>query len=190
MPFNTAAADCRSAIVGVLSSWSALVADERGVAPPRRAAPHLGTFLRRHLDWLARHPGAGDFAAEVAALERAAHRVTSPDPTRRLPVGPCVEPRCTGSLTALVTRDRHRPAEIRCDADPAHTWTGHEWLALGDRPTEAPRWLSPADIECLWDIPRGSVYRLASEQRWRRHRRAGRAYYAAADVQRTLVHRH
>ncbi len=39
MPFNTAAADARSAIVGLLRSWAALVIEERGVGAPRDTPP-------------------------------------------------------------------------------------------------------------------------------------------------------
>lgn len=46
----------------------------------------------------------------------------------------------------------------------------------------AERWLTAADIARLWSTPVGTVYRLASEQRWRRRQRAGRTYYSEADA--------
>ena len=48
------------------------------------------------------------------------------------------------------------------------------------------QWLTPAQVSCVWSVPLGSVYRLASERRWRRHSGSGRAYYHAADVEKTL----
>ncbi|NED24766.1 hypothetical protein G3I37_07630, partial [Streptomyces anulatus] len=50
----------------------------------------------------------------------------------------------------------------------------------------ATRWLAPQDVSLLWRVPLGSVYRLASEQSWRRERRGGRSYYDEQDVRRTL----
>ncbi|SEG83588.1 hypothetical protein SAMN04489712_11631 [Thermomonospora echinospora] len=197
-PFNAAAAECRSQILGVLASWAGLTAEARRVTAPRRAVPRLSAFLRRHLDWLARHPAVGDLSVETARLVRTAERVTGADPVRRVHVGSCVETGCRGTLTAYVTPDRRRPPRITCDAEPEHSWAGGEWLNLGRRIAEtAPsppsgreprprRWLSPADICCLWNIPRGSVYRLASERRWRRRKVDGRTYYAEPDVRLTL----
>lgn len=46
----------------------------------------------------------------------------------------------------------------------------------------ADRWLTATDISRLWNTPVGTVYRLASEQRWRRHHRSGRTYYSEADA--------
>jgi hypothetical protein len=48
--------------------------------------------------------------------------------------------------------------------------------------TPTTRWLSAANISHLWSIPTGSVYRLASEQRWRRRSQARRTYYHETDV--------
>ncbi|MGI5456670.1 hypothetical protein ACQEWB_26600 [Streptomyces sp. CA-249302] len=108
------------------------------------------------------------------------------------------------------------PAAIRCDRDPAHLWLGHEWLQLrrrlngtahaassaseagpqgevapaAERPAAAEpepvRWVSAADIAHLWGVSTGSVYRHASESRWRRRSRQGRTYYHGGDVMETL----
>ncbi|MGW0394700.1 hypothetical protein ACWDYJ_28200 [Streptomyces sp. NPDC003042] len=48
---------------------------------------------------------------------------------RAVPIGGCVEHACSGALTATVHPDQPRlPAEITCDAAPAHRWFGHERL--------------------------------------------------------------
>ncbi|MFC7265989.1 hypothetical protein [Streptomyces lutosisoli] len=108
------------------------------------------------------------------------------------------------------------PAVIRCDRDPAHLWLGHEWLQLrrrlsstvpeagtenaavaavaADATTERPavtepelvRWVTAADIARLWAVPTGSVYRHASESKWRRRSHQGRTYYHGGDVMETL----
>jgi hypothetical protein len=194
-PFNSAAAEARAAILGVLGSWSGLVAQERRIAPPARTVATLSVFLLRHTDWLAAHPAATEATREVARLVARARRVAHPDQIRRVPLGACVEPGCDGRLSAAV-RVRGggpgtTPATVSCDADPRHRWAGSEWTRLrrlmpatGARPGEAAgdRWLSAGDISRLWDTPVGTVYRLASEQRWRRLQRSGRTYYAEADA--------
>jgi hypothetical protein len=48
------------------------------------------------------------------------------------------------------------------------------------------QWLSPSAISRLWSIAPGSVYRLASERRWRRRTRSGRVYYCIDDVEEAL----
>ncbi|MFF6782484.1 hypothetical protein [Streptomyces sp. NPDC012510] len=208
MPFNTAAAETRSEIQAVLRSWAAVVVAERGVTVPEGTVRALALFLARHADWLGGHQAAADVSEEVARLVRHARRVIDPDPLRRVPIGTCVESDCEGGLTAAVrSRSPRVPAEIVCDADPAHRWMGHEWLQLsrrmagGRRPvpgagestpeTEdavgpAVRWVGAADIARMWGIAPGSVYRHASEQRWRRRSRAGRTQYHDEDVRRTL----
>ncbi|GAA2427670.1 hypothetical protein [Streptomyces macrosporus] len=194
MPFNTAAFEVRSAILGVLSSWTALVTEERGVTPPPRAVPELAAFLVRHLDWLAAHRAAGDLADEVGLLVRRARRLADPDPVRRVRIGRCAEPGCAGTLTARLGSDAPGAAEIRCDADTAHRWAGHEWSRLGRRlhrgePGAAagrPAWLTADEISRLWGIPSGSVYRLASERGWSRRRRGGRTYYDETEVRDAL----
>ncbi|MCF2436234.1 hypothetical protein LV779_25360 [Streptomyces thinghirensis] len=196
MPFNTAAAEARAAVVGVLRSWAAVVVDGRRIRLPQGTAHRssvmvgeLADFLARHADWLMAHDAAGDVSEEVARLVRRARRVIDPEPLRRVTIGTCVEPDCRGGLTATVQPSRSQlPAEIICDADQSHRWLGHEWLQLsrrlaqGRRPTTAPaastpseaesvRWVTAGDVAQLWGIATGSVYRHASEQQWRRRSR-------------------
>ncbi|MEU8763003.1 hypothetical protein [Streptomyces sp. NPDC048659] len=188
IPLNGAAAEARSAIVATLGSWSGLVADERGFPVPRRTPDHLAAFLLRSAEWLAAHPAVADATRELERLAAAARRVAR-EPARRHPVGPCVEPGC-GGLLAVVDGSR----QILCDADPAHRWAGHEWTRLrrampparDAAPEPAERWLTARDIADLWGAPTGTVYRLASEQHWRRRNRYGRTYYAESDVHGTL----
>ncbi|NGO68929.1 hypothetical protein G5C65_11295 [Streptomyces sp. SB3404] len=58
--------------------------------------------------------------------------------------------------------------------------------AAGEGPVT---WLTAADISRLWHLPQGSVYRLASERRWRRRSRGGRTYYHGTDVTSALQRR-
>ncbi|WP_461027872.1 helix-turn-helix domain-containing protein, partial [Streptomyces sparsus] len=193
MPFNEAACEARWAILGTLGGWAGLVAEQRGLRPPERAPNTLADFLGRHLAWLAGHGAVHELTAEISQLVRRARRVVDPDPVRRVPVGACAEPGCAGTLAALVRPDAPGgSAEIRCDADPEHRWAGHEWTRLGLRMRQSAAghrgtparvgWLSAAEIARLWDVPPGSVYRLASERGWRRRSEGGRTRYHEADV--------
>jgi hypothetical protein len=200
MPFNAAAADVRARILSVLGSWSGMVAEERRVTAPERSVGALATFLSRHVDWIAAHAAATEATDEVAQLARAARRVAYPNPVRRVAIGGCVEVGCGGELVAFVhPQEPLLPAEIRCDADRSHSWLEHHWMQLSHRmgtdrmgtvssiaAATTTRWLSAADISRVWGIPQGSVYRLASEQRWRRRNQgrnqAHRTYYHEVDV--------
>lgn len=196
LPFNEAASDVRAAMLTVLSSWSGLVAEEWGTPPPRREVPALCTFLADHEGWLARHPSAGELSREIADLTRQAARVADPTPSRRLAAGPCVADGCAGMLTAVMRLDDGgRPVEVHCDAEPAHRWSGGEWAALdyrrrrSDDAAVGPRWLTAPQICRMWNVPSGSVYRMASEDAWRRRRVRGRTSYHEGDVTQSLERR-
>ncbi|MCX4469486.1 hypothetical protein OOK41_04065 [Micromonospora sp. NBC_01655] len=205
MPFNPVVAEARATIVGVLGSWAGLVVTERRVDPPSRSATPLARFLLRHLRWVAAHPAAAEFSEEVAQLVRSARRAAYPAQLRQVRLGSCVEVGCTGQLVAHLRPHEPSPAEIRCREDPRHRWADHQWLELhrrmrrpvagdaapGAAATAVPgaRWFTAADIARLWRVPSGTVYRLASEERWGRRSRAGRTTYLAADVTRTFDRR-
>jgi len=201
LPFNGAAADIRAEIVTFLSSWSGLVAQGRQLTVPQRAVRVLAAFLHRNADWLAAHPAVAEATDEIARLTRRARRVAYPDHVRRLRVGACMETGCDGELFAWIrTQEATTPAKIQCEAEPRHCWAGHQWTQLRRAMGQAAHaqaahtqaddtqaddtecWLTAADISRLWNAPTGTVYRLASQQRWRRRNRAGRTYYAEADV--------
>ncbi|MEU8589962.1 hypothetical protein AB0C59_23635 [Streptomyces sp. NPDC048664] len=196
LPFNTTAAEARSLILGVLRSWSGLVVEERKIAAPPDTVAALVEFLLRHAAWLAAHEAAADFSEEAARAVRRAKYVIDPSTSRGMRVGECVEPGCAGVLTAVARADgAGPPVEISCAADPAHRWSAQEWMARGSgapaegatrSPVPRVRWLSASDISRLWGTASGSVYRHASEQRWRRRTGKGRTYYHEEDVLRSL----
>ncbi|MGF7234460.1 MAG: hypothetical protein ACQSGP_05820 [Frankia sp.] len=185
---NSLAAEARTEILAVLGSWSGLVAAERRFHAPVRQVVALAEFLLTNLAWLASHPAAGDLSEEVARAVKIARRAAYPDSASRIVIGPCVVPACDGELTATVRARRSgEETRVRCAADPGHTWGGHEWTRLRREtgrtgPAAEERWLAAADIGRFWRTPTGTVYRLASEQGWRRITRAGRTYYAENDV--------
>ncbi|MET8691164.1 hypothetical protein [Streptomyces bauhiniae] len=131
LPVRSQAVEARSALMAMLSSWSALVADERRVGAPDREIREMVAFLRRHLEWLARHPALGELLAELAESVALARRCVQPGQSRQVSVGSCREPECTGNLIAHMRSGGAGPAsEIRCDNDPAHRWAPHEWHAF------------------------------------------------------------
>lgn len=200
LPFNTAAADARSVILGVLRSWAGLVVQERSVAAPLDSVTAVAGFLIRHSGWLAAHEAAGELAAEITRAARRALRVVNPSP-QAVHVGTCPTADCQGALTTTVRGDQSEPrVEISCAAIPTHRWSAHEWMALSrdtpadraEQPASLPaapkvQWLSAKDISLLWAMPRGSVYRHASEHQWRRRTGSdGRTFYHAQDVLQSL----
>ncbi|GGN96065.1 hypothetical protein GCM10010112_86970 [Actinoplanes lobatus] len=133
MPINNTAAYARAEIRPVLVAWIALVIEVRGVRPPRRADDPavLSRWLRRHVDWLAAYPAAGDAADEIADVRRIAFRGAYPNPVRRVEVGACPFAGCTGTVAAIV-RDRSAvlPSSALCDTDTGHEWPMTEWPRL------------------------------------------------------------
>ncbi len=130
MPFNTAVATVRSEILGTLASWSGLVVSERRIASrPRRTAADLSSFLVRHLDWLAAHPAAGDFAHEVRTTASTARMSTKPAPSTLIELGPCTQPGCDQVIHASVQQSGDRTVhQVGCAA--GHQWETHQWLLL------------------------------------------------------------
>ncbi|MGW0905773.1 hypothetical protein [Streptomyces sp. NPDC002853] len=201
MPFNGAAADVRTSILTTLSSWCGLVAEGRGISAPRRSVEPLSLFLVRHADWLAVHPAVGEATREVAQLARRARRIAHGERRRTVRVGPCATQGCGGELTAAVNAATGAAAtEIRCDRNAEHVWERHQWTELSRAIARVPRvaateqppaarWLTAADVCRLWGTPKGTVYRLASEQRWRREQRVGRTYYFEQDVHESFSRR-
>jgi hypothetical protein len=121
----------RADVLGLLSSWAALVAEERPGRPPGgREVPVLVAHLHSALDWLLAHPAAGDFAEETVAVAGRLRRVLDLRPVRHWDLGPCTAPDC-GLAARAVAREGERP-EVRCDA--GHTVRPEQWLLM-----EVPR---------------------------------------------------
>lgn len=214
LPFNTAAAEARSEIAAVLASWSALVADERGLARPPYAIESMTRFLAEHVDWLAGHLAAAEASDEITRVHAQARQVARRDEPNRVRVGRCVYEGCEGELVAVLhTRSAGRRDEIVCDAQADHVWSSRQWTQLvtalegragreekagfggpaagaGKRHGRAAeKWITATQVSSLFSTPTGTVYRLASQHAWRRRRHAGRTYYAVTDVHESLTPR-
>jgi hypothetical protein len=128
---NPAAAEVRSAILRVLASWAGLVANERRVEPPARDLPVLARFLCRHVEWLTRHPAAGNIADEIQDLARTARNIAYPNGVRRVRIGYCPDGDCDGDLVALMRPQGDLlPSEIICTISPSHSWPITWWTKL------------------------------------------------------------
>jgi hypothetical protein len=119
----------RSRMLAVLASWSGLVASERGVSPPRRREVGvLAPFLLSHVDWLAGHDAADDFAEEIAAIAADARQASRVDSSvRRRDVGRCSRAACGRPVWATLRTGG--PVGVRCEA--GHDLPAHQWLLLG-----------------------------------------------------------
>lgn len=120
----------RGDTIRVLSSWCAMIVDELGATGPSSLDITLLTaFLRTHLDWLARHPAAGDFADEIAGLASSAGEALNPVHVSGVELGPCAEDGCGCMVRAGFRLGGHGSAPyVHCDA--GHIWPPHQWLRL------------------------------------------------------------
>ena len=131
LPLNETVVSVRSDIVVTLASWAGLIASERAVTrPARRDVGMLAAFITLHLDWLLRHPAAGDFADEVTALAKTARRAAQPGARIHLDLGKCVQPGCESVMFATTHGEGGAAltGHVRCES--GHVWKAHEWLPL------------------------------------------------------------
>jgi hypothetical protein len=120
----------RSDTIRILSSWCEMVVHERGVAGPRGLDVRtLTSFLQAHLDWLAAHAAADNFADEIAALAADLNQVLNPAQMRTIDLAPCTRDGCGQMVRARFGAVSQRSApKVRCDA--GHTWQPWQWLDL------------------------------------------------------------
>lgn len=135
---NETAVEARAKIEAVLASWAGLVADERGLTARGADVRHLTRFLAAQLDWLAAHPGAADFVAEIDELVSGTLRVIDATPADRIELGPCIEPGCAGRLSAPSPGQDAGVPEVGCDSG-RHAWRPDQWLMLRRRLNRARR---------------------------------------------------
>jgi hypothetical protein len=136
---NETAVEARTKIEAVLASWAGLVADERGLLARGDDVGHLTRFLAVHLDWLAAHPGAADFVAEIGELVAGTLRVIDARPADMIELGPCIEPGCAGLLSARRPgHDAGGAPAVGCDSG-RHAWRPDQWLLLRRRLDRARR---------------------------------------------------
>lgn len=114
--------------------WAWHAADNRQLTRCSGTVEAACVALETHLDWMRRQDAVTDFADVVVEMSSAVWRAAYPSGARCVPLGPCVEDNCDGTLVATVrTIDDLLPSTIRCDTDDAHEWPADRWLSLGRR---------------------------------------------------------
>ena len=133
----------REDTIRVLSSWCEMVVHEGGVTGPRSLEVGILTsFLHRHLDWLATHAAAADFAEEIAVLVAEAKQVLNPAPVRTIDLGLCTRDGCGRVVRASISIiNRGSVPQVRCDS--GHAWPPRQWLDLR-RQLDPTAWGVPA----------------------------------------------
>lgn len=133
LKLNTAAVDAREEVIDVLTSWSLLVADERGFSRPIPHVDQMATFIADSATWLAAHSAAADCVDELQELAWGRPRsIAYPSGTRSIKLGSC--PRCEGELVAVMRRpDSLLPSEVVCTGEDVHRWRGAgDFARLGE----------------------------------------------------------
>ena len=150
------ALDARARVLGVLSSWCGLVVSEHGGRHPgRHSVPELVAFLRDHHPWLATHPAADDFAAEIHELVTECRRVVEPDDPK-----PRIIRRCRRTGCGCVTsKARLVPTELAALAVGVGAATIRKWASRGRLTRYGTRARAEYDLDELLDIHRSRVSR-------------------------------
>lgn len=133
VPVRLEVADHRDHIRHLLVSWVQLVIEERGMSrwPDDRPTAMAG-YLASHLDWLARHPAAGDLCAEVStALGRARGLLERPGAVCTLPCPDVYGEGCDGTVRVTAEATWVRCAECGWETDDL-PWLGR--LLRGSEP--------------------------------------------------------
>lgn len=127
---DEAVVNARRDIVGLLASWSGLVADERKVGRPRRRdVTELSAFLAIHVDWLLAHQAGISFAQELVTVAATARAASRGGAALEIELGPCVEAGCEHVMIAKRAEgSKSSPVEVSCAA--GHVWRTHQWLRL------------------------------------------------------------
>lgn len=211
---NLAAAQARTLIRQTLTATALHIAHERGIwlpgthrtvrLPPGVHGPHnriwrpntnkhaLAGYIATHAPWLAANlPTAADRLDHTIREGRTA---AYPNGTRTIDIGHCPDEDhdgqpCTGKIRALIRdEDNLLPSAVHCNTNPEHTWTADQWRTLGRTlGIRQTRYLSALEIAIRYQRPVGTIYRLASQQQWRRTDDGRRpVLYDTLDVQRTM----
>ncbi|WP_405493711.1 hypothetical protein [Nocardia sp. NBC_00511] len=169
MPLREAALAARLQIHDVLTEWTDMVVDERGLRHrPQRAVPVLANFLDSHFDWLSTHFAVGDFADELhEALSVGRCAAESTAGPRSGAVRPCATPGCSGHV--VMRRSGQTDAssvELSCTA--GHLWTPETGTHVVPEtvPTRDAAWLAGVTEDTIrqW-VRRGKLTRYGTSRR-------------------------
>ncbi|RPE44136.1 hypothetical protein EDD90_7366 [Streptomyces sp. Ag109_O5-1] len=152
LPVNEAVLDLRyGGIALVVEGWLSAVQEARGWGEPairgsiedrvKRAA----RSLYANLEWVAAsYPAAGDLAAEIREMERAALSIVGALPERGRRIGQCVSIDTSGVVCGAVIRQLPHQTRLVCDWCRCVYSTPQDWALLahyqpGATPCQQPR---------------------------------------------------
>jgi hypothetical protein len=107
--FNTSASEARTVLIGTLATWTALIAEQRGLPHPAYLLRDLAAFLEHQITWLRAQAAGAEALEEITAALRNATRVID-RPADRKYAGPCTTDGCDGEFIAY---DQARLARCR-----------------------------------------------------------------------------
>jgi predicted RNA-binding Zn-ribbon protein involved in translation (DUF1610 family) len=90
LPYNPAASEVRTVLVGTLTFWAAAISEQRGLAIDDWTPAGLATFLAGQVDWLRAQGAGADAFDELGSAIRHAERATD-RPADRKYAGPCTQ---------------------------------------------------------------------------------------------------
>lgn len=135
LPVPDSLAELRSQIRHDLAYWVGRHAQDGSTNPPPSGAEpaQLAAWLAVHRDWAAARDWAGDYVSVLTELRARARRLIDLPRSPRVPVAPCPEHGCDGTLWSAI-REEHdpRPSKVECDACGAE-WDSTQWMRLGQR---------------------------------------------------------
>lgn len=92
----------------------------------------LATWIADNLADLRQHPAANEAHDDItAAITNARRTIDTPPNRTTIPVGPCPEPDCQGTVRAYIPHDT--PAHMTCNGEQRHRWEPHQWHRAGQR---------------------------------------------------------
>lgn len=122
--FNTSASEARTILISTLATWTALIAEQRGLPHPAYLLRDLATFLVEQVTWLRAQAAGAEALDEITAALRNATRVID-RPADRKYAGPCTTDGCAGEFIAY---DQARLARCRDCAAHVELATRQEQL--------------------------------------------------------------
>lgn len=123
LPYNPAASEVRTVLVGTLTFWAGAITEQRGLQLDDWTPAGMAKFLAAQVDWLRAQAAGPDAIDELGAAVRNAERATD-RPADRQYAGPCTAPCEDGTDTT-------------CGTD-LYAWPGKETMTCPACGTQVP----------------------------------------------------
>jgi len=180
--------EARRKIEEILSSWTAMVVEELGVAAPQVGVRSHSGFLNAHAGWLAGHSSADDLMRELDDLAGAAVPVIDRRGRGPIELGQCVEDGCFAPLVADV---ENSATLVRCEV--GHRWSARDWLRIMYRdqsvaPDQDRRLVPTKSAAQALGVSEATIRQWVHRGKLTRHGTRGNAAYDLAELA-ELAHR-